>query len=51
MTKKTFDVYMGGCECTEQALCDSCKHQNKQSNQEPCRSCVISCWEPMEGEV
>ena len=43
--KKTVDAYMG-CDLEEE-LCDSCEHYAKKCEEEPCKSCVISNWEPI----
>jgi hypothetical protein len=44
--KKTTAVYL--TEWTSEDICDNCKHGLKTLDQEPCKSCVISNWEPIE---
>lgn len=46
--KKTIEVYM--TEWTSEDICDNCKHGVKRGEEEPCKSCVISGWEPIEEE-
>lgn len=44
--KRTIDAYLRSDSVEE--LCDSCKHSRVELDKEPCKSCVISNWEPMK---